>query len=123
MRNPTPAEAYHLLSATGSENSTVSNTSSKADSSATDSQGDTVSDDKPDENNIKDSDYLIHNEAEARALCAEIEKIDNIASVEYVSSKQGLENIKETMLDGKEQYFEFLDEEYGNHYPMRQRLL
>ncbi len=99
---------------TSAENSTVSNTSSKADSSATDSQGDTVSDDKPDENNIKDSDYLIHNEAEARALCAEIEKIDNIASVEYVSSKQGLENIKETMLDGKEQYFEFLDEEYGN---------
>lgn len=69
---------------------------------------------KPDKNNIKPSDYLIHDEEEAKALCEEIEKIKNVEKVEYVSSKQGLANIKETMLEGKEQYFEFLDEEYGN---------
>lgn len=103
---------------TSSQTSSSSDASSEAASSQTESASTssdgTVSADEPDENNIKNSDYLIHNEEEAKALCAEIEKIDNVAKVEYVSREQGLENIKESMLEGKEQYFEFLDEEYGN---------
>lgn len=63
---------------------------------------------------VTDEDYLIHNEEEAKAVCKEIEKIDNIASVEYISKDAALENVKGTMLDGKQQYFEFLDEEGGN---------
>ena len=99
-----------------SSDETSSSTSSVTSDTAQDggSSDTTSSEDEPDENNIKHSDYLIHNEEEAKALCAEIGKIENVEKVEYVSSKQGLDNIKESMLEGKEQYFEFLDEEYGN---------
>jgi len=90
---------------------TSSSTSSTASENTSSAESE---EEKPDKNNIKPSDYLIHDEEEAKALCEEIEKIKNVEKVEYVSSKQGLANIKETMLEGKEQYFEFLDEEYGN---------
>ncbi len=73
------------------------NTSSNSES--TDSKG------------VKDSDYVIHNEKEAKALCDEIDKIENVAKVEYVSSEEGLENVKESMLEGQEEYFSFLDDE------------
>lgn len=66
---------------------------------------------KADENGIKDSDYIIHNEEEAKALCKEIEKIDNVEKVVFVSAEEGLESIKGSMLDGQEEYFTFLDEE------------
>ncbi len=78
---------------------------------------DTSSDDatqKADKNGIKDSDYIIHNETEAKALCDEIAKIENVASVTYVSSEEGLETVKKSMLEGQEEYFTFLDDEYGN---------
>lgn len=99
-------------STVGETSSTASETSSASDSDETSS--DSSSKPAVDQNGISEEDYLIHNEAEARALCSQIEKIDNILSVEYVSSAEALENIKETMLEGKEEYFEFLDEEYGN---------
>ncbi len=67
-----------------------------------------------DSKNISDSQYLIHNEQEAKALCEEISLIENVASVEYIPKEVALESIKSTMLEGKEQYFEFLDEEGGN---------
>ncbi len=67
-----------------------------------------------DENGIKPSDYVIHDENEAKALCSEIEKIANVKSVEYISGDDGLESIKENMLEGQEQYFSFLDDKYGN---------
>lgn len=76
------------------------------------SNGDTA--EKADKNGIKDSDYIIHNETEAKALCDEIAKIDNVASVTYVSSEEGLETVKKSMLEGQEEYFTFLDDEYGN---------
>lgn len=81
----------------------------KADNS---SNGETT--EKADKNGIKDSDYIIHNETEAKALCDEIAKIDNVASVTYVSSEEGLETVKKSMLEGQEEYFTFLDDEYGN---------
>ncbi len=89
------------------ETSSVS--SAVGDSDATSSAESVV-----DANGISENDYLIHNETEARALCDKIATLDNVLSVEYVSSEDALANIKETMLDGKEEYFEFLDEEYGN---------
>ncbi len=46
---------------------------------------------------IKKSDYTIHNEKEAKALCDEIAKISNVASVTYVSSEEGLETVKNAM--------------------------
>ncbi len=67
-----------------------------------------------DENGIRPGDYVIHNEQEARALCDEIAKLPNVAEVTYVSSEEGLESVKESMLEGQEEYFTFLDEEYGN---------
>ncbi len=72
------------------------------------------SEEKADENGIKPSDYYIHNEEEAKALCEEIAKLDNVESVEFISGEQGLESIKKDMLKGQEEYFTFLDEKYGN---------
>mgnify|MGYP005763061687 FL=1 len=115
-------------------------TSSGTDSSASDASHDTASDseeaeagtsvessegsegtesttddtDKADENGIKPSDYVIHNDDEAKALCDEIAKIDNVAAVEYITSEEGLESVKESMIEGQESYFTFLDDEYGN---------
>lgn len=69
---------------------------------------------QPDENGIKSSDYVIHNEEEAKALCDKIAKLDNVESVEYISGEEGLEDIKKDFLKGQEEYFTFLDEKYGN---------
>ena len=66
---------------------------------------------KADENGIKESDYVIHNEKEAKELCEKIKEISNVASVAYVSSEEGLETVKQSMLEGQEEYFSFLDEE------------
>lgn len=68
----------------------------------------------PDQNGIVSTDYVIHNEDEANALCDEISKLPNVASVEYVSSEEGLKEITDSMLDGKQDYFTFLNEDYGN---------
>lgn len=66
------------------------------------------------EKDIKDSQYLIHNEEEAKAVCDSIAKLDNVASVEYITKDEALESVKSKMLEGKEEYFEFLDEDGGN---------
>lgn len=70
--------------------------------------------DGADENGIIESDYVIHNEDEAKALCDKIAAMSNVDSVEYVSSEAGLESVKGDMLDGQEDYFTFLDDQYGN---------
>ena len=84
---------------------TTSNTSSSNDSATSQET------EKTDKNGIKDSDYVIHNENEAKALCEEIEKLDNVEKVVFVSSEEGLESVKESMLEGQEEYFSFLDDE------------
>lgn len=93
------SEEYDASSNSASSENVTSDTSSSVDLTG---------------NKIPDDAYLIHNEEEALALCAELEKIDNVLSVEYVSGKDGLENIKSGLLEGKEEYFEFLDDDYGN---------
>jgi hypothetical protein len=95
-----------------SSNKSSSNKSSSNKSSSGKSSSDSDEVKKP--TDIPDDAYLIHNEKEALALCKRLEKLDNVLSVEYISSEKGLESIKEGLLDGKDQYFTFLDGEYGN---------
>ncbi len=72
------------------------------------------SEEQPDANGIRSSDYLIHNDDEAKAFCSEIEKINNVKKAEYISSDAGLETVKKNMLEGQEEYFTFLNDDYGN---------
>lgn len=80
----------------------------------TEQEGEASPEETADANGIKPSDYVIHNDDEAKALCDSISKLENVASVTYVTSDEGLESVKESMLEGQESYFTFLDEEYGN---------
>lgn len=99
---------------TSSAASSATATSSGTASSAASSSENTSSEEKADENGIKQSDYIVHSEEEAKALCDEIAKLDNVASVTYVSPEEGLESVKKSMLEGQESYFSFLDEKNGN---------
>ena len=97
----------------GSEEAEAGTSSESSDGSES-TESTTDDTDKADENGIKPSDYVIHNDDEAKALCDEIAKIDNVAAVEYITSEEGLESVKESMIEGQESYFTFLDDEYGN---------
>lgn len=100
-----------------SEDSSSSTTSSETDTSSDsseDSSSETSSEEEADANGIKHSDYIIHNDQEAKALCDEIKKLDNVADVVLVTSEEGLENVKDSMIEGQEDYFDFLNDEYGN---------
>lgn len=99
---------------TSSADSSAAAASSGAASSAASSSQNTSSEEKADENGIKHSDYVVHSEEEAKALCDEIAKLDNVASVTYVSPDEALESVKNSMLEGQESYFSFLDEKNGN---------
>ncbi len=69
---------------------------------------------KADKNGIKDSDYVIHNEEEGKALCDKIAQIPNVASVEFVSSEAGLKTATQSMPENQKKYFSFLEEEGEN---------
>ena len=90
------------------------NASASADSAAQTSEDAQSTEEQADENGIKKSDYVIHNDEEAKALCDKIATLDNVASVTYVTSDEGLESVKKSMLEGQESYFTFLDDKYGN---------
>ena len=94
---------------------TSSEDTASTDSATSDaSSEETPIDDGSDENGIKDTDYVIHNETEAKALCDKIKELKNVDDVEYISSEDGLEAAKNTMLEGQAEYFTFLDDEFGN---------
>ena len=99
-----------------SEDAASSDTSSDATSSTAEenNSSDTENAEEPDKNGIVSTDYVIHNDEEAQALCDKIAALENVASVEYVSSEKGLETVKGYMIEGQEQYFTFLDDEFGN---------
>lgn len=97
-----------------SNSSSAAASSDSATSSATSGTESTSGDEKADENGVKQSDYIVHSEEEAKALCDEIAKLDNVASVTYVSPDEALESVKKSMLEGQESYFSFLDEKNGN---------
>lgn len=90
------------------------NASASADPAAQTSEETQSAEEQADENGIKNSDYVIHNDEEAKALCDKIAALDNVASVTYVTSDEGLESVKKSMLEGQESYFTFLDDKYGN---------
>jgi cell division protein FtsX len=54
------------------------------------------------EDKIKDEDYFVHNEDEAKAVCAEIEKLEYVEKVEFISAEQALNDYKENLLKLKE---------------------
>ncbi len=92
----------------------LQNDTESADSQVADSASQDSAESGTDENGIKETDYVIHNEEEAKALCDKIAALSNVESVEYVSSEAGLAAVKEDMLAGQEDYFTFLDDQYGN---------
>lgn len=94
----------------GEEDKSAEETSSESNSSETASEN-TESADK---NGISSSDYVIHNEDEAKALCDEIKKLPNVDTVEYISSEQGLNETTDRLLGSYKDDFDFLHEEYGN---------
>ena len=98
----------------GDDKDNSSDDTSAVSSEETASSDTQQTEEQADENGIKPGDYVIHNADEAKALCEEIAKIDNVASVTYVSSSEGLESVKKSMLEGQESYFTFLDDKYGN---------
>ncbi len=99
-----------------SNEATASDEAADTDTASEATDGEEAADetDKADANGIKPSDYVIHSDEEAKALCDKIAKLDNVASVTYVSGDEGLESVKSSMLEGQESYFSFLDDEYGN---------
>lgn len=99
-------EADTVDTSSAAEQPAASTSDSEADAGA--------ASETPDKNGIVSSDYIIHSEAEALTLCDEISKLPNVASVEFVSSDAGLKEITDSMLDGQQEYFSFLNEDYGN---------
>lgn len=100
--------------ATTASSDTSSTESTKSETDNTTSSASTEDTEAADKNGIKPSDYVIHSDEEAKALCDKIAQIPNVAEVTFVSSTEGLEAVKASMLEGQEDYFTFLDEEYGN---------
>ncbi len=98
----------------GDDKDNSSDDTSAASSEETASSDTQQTEEQADENGIKPGDYVIHNADEAKALCDKIAKIDNVASVTYVSCSEVLESVKKSMLEGQESYFTFLDDKYGN---------
>lgn len=107
-------EKEDTSSDSSSETSSVASSDTSSTASDTSSAEESEPDEEADTNGIKPSDYVIHNDEEAKALCDEIAKLDNVASVTYITSEEGLESVKKSMLEGQESYFTFLDDEYGN---------
>lgn len=71
--------------------------------------------DAPVNNKVKDSDYKIHNKEEALEVCKQLEKLDNVEKVEFVSAEQALENYKNNFVDGDAKYLMYLE---GDENPM-----
>ena len=83
------------------------------DDTATDGE-DAETEEEADANGIKPSDYIVHNDQEAEALREKISNLANVEEAVIVTPEESLEQIKASMFEGQEEYFDFLDEEYGN---------
>ena len=88
-----------------------------SDNNLSNSQGGTY-------NDITEDDYTIHTFEDAILLCAEIEKLDNVASVKYFSSEDALIRTMESMTEEQKKYYrDFLyEDEYGNPMPCAARV-
>ncbi len=96
-----------------SEDYIVSPSDKKEDSSETAStaDGEEIPTDVPYE------DYLVHNEEEALAVCEEIERLDNVASVEFISPEEGIIRFAGTMSEEQAEYIMQLEENGENPLP------
>ncbi len=67
-------------------------------------------------NEITEDDYTIHSFEDAIRLCAKLEKLDNIATVEYFSGDDALVNTMNSMTEEQSKYYQSLleSDEYGN---------
>jgi cell division transport system permease protein len=63
-----------------------------------------------DENGICDQMYTVHNTDEAKAVCEELKKIDNVNTVEFISKETALEMIKDILPEKDVDYFAVLEE-------------
>ncbi|MBO4468606.1 MAG: ABC transporter permease [Clostridia bacterium] len=93
------------------EEAKTNDTSTKQETDDAKETDDAAATETPDENGIKQSDYYIHNDEEAKELCRQIEKIDNVKKVEFISSAEGLKTVTEKMFKEEEQYFSFLNDD------------
>ena len=111
-------ESSNTSSTTSKNESKDEKDSTESDDSENTSEESSTKKEEPDKNGILYSDYAIHNEEEAHELCDRIAALDNVIAVEFVSSEEGLASITDNMLEGQEEYFSFLDDEYGNPLSM-----
>lgn len=102
------------LTTTETSSDTSSTSSDDKDEDSSSSKTSSGEDEEQKTSKIPESAYLIHNEEEAKAVCAQIEKIGNVESVEFISKDDALKNAKETSLSDMAGAFEILDEEGGN---------
>ena len=67
-------------------------------------------------NDVTEDDYKIHSFEEAILLCSKIEKLDNIADVEYFSGDDALKSSLSSMTEEQAKYYTTLldSDEYGN---------
>lgn len=68
-------------------------------------------------NKIPDSAYLVHNEEEAKAVCEELERIDNVKSVEYISAEEGIDRVVNMISEDQAKYIKMLEENGENPLP------
>ncbi|MBQ3550749.1 MAG: ABC transporter permease [Clostridia bacterium] len=75
-------------------------------------------------NEITEDDYSVHSFEDAILLCSEIEKLDNIASVKYVSSDDALLTTMESMSESDAKFYNVLfdSDDYGNPMPCGARV-
>ncbi len=64
-----------------------------------------------------EAEYVIKDQEDIDNLIGKIKGLDNVEKVEFVSSEEGLKQTTEDMLEGQEQFFNFLNEEDGNPMP------
>lgn len=91
-----------LAGITSSQNTTSSQTSSTEQSSE-------------DKEKIPYDSYLVHDEKEALEVCEKLKEIENVKNVEYFSAEDALDDLKDTYLEGKEEYFVSLE---GDENPL-----
>ncbi len=90
------------------------NTDKNSDKTASESESAEESSEKNEENAVSDEDYMIHNRAEADAVCEKIKKISNVADAEFVSGEDGLSTILAGYTDEQREFFSFLKDEGEN---------
>ena len=96
------------------KNSSDKNSSKKTSSDASSNvSSETASKNEANKGDVPYDSYLIHNDEEALELCKKLEEIDNVAKVEFISSEDGLKELREDHFEGQEELFTFFDS-YGN---------